>query len=123
LLVNWPRPGTEHFDEAIDLAKKAVKATPTAGNYWVTLGIAHYRAGQWRAALTALREAIKLRNGGNSYDWFFLAMVHWRLGDKEQGRKWYEQAVQWMEKNAPHSGELKRNRAEAGELLGIKGRN
>jgi tetratricopeptide (TPR) repeat protein len=123
LLVNWPRPGNEHFDEAIDLAKKAVKATPTAGNYWGTLGIAHYRAGQWRAALTALREAMKLRNGGDSHDWFFLAMVHWRLGEKEQGRKWYDQAVQWMEKNAPHSGELKRNRAEAGELLGIKERN
>jgi hypothetical protein len=47
-------------------------------------------------------------------------MVHWRLGEKEQGRKWYDQAVQWMDKNAPQSAELKRNRAEAAELLGIK---
>jgi tetratricopeptide (TPR) repeat protein len=118
LLVQWPRPGVEHFDEAIDLARKAIKVTPTAGNYWVTLGIAHYRAGQWSAALAAFQQAAKLHKGGDSLDWFFLAMVYWRLGEKEQGRMWYDQAVQWMEKNDPDSGELKRTRAEAAELLG-----
>jgi hypothetical protein len=46
-------------------------------------------------------------------------MVHWRLGEKEQARKWYNQAVRWMEKNAPHSADLKRHRAEAAELMGI----
>ncbi|HUQ70758.1 MAG TPA: hypothetical protein VM165_14610, partial [Planctomycetaceae bacterium] len=120
LLVNWPRPGVDHFEEAIDLAKKAVKATPTAGNYWVTLGIAHYRVRQWSDALTAFQQAAKLRNGGDGLDWLFLAMTHGRLGEKEQGRKWYDQAVQWMEKNDPDDGGLKSMRAEAAELLGIK---
>ncbi|MBA3485567.1 MAG: hypothetical protein H0T51_27550 [Pirellulales bacterium] len=120
LLVNWPRPGVDHFEEAVDLAKKAVKATPTAGNYWVTLGIAHYRARQWSDALVAFQQAAKLRNGGDGLDWLFLAMAHGRLGEKEQGRKWYDQAVQWMEKNDPDDGGLKSMRAEAAELLGIK---
>ena len=120
LLVNWPRPGVDHFEEAIDLAKKAVKATPTAGNYWVTLGIAHYRAGQWSDALAAFQQAAKLRNGGDGLDWLFLAMAHGRLGEKEQGRKWYDQGVEWMEKNNPDDGGLKHMRAEAAELLGIK---
>jgi tetratricopeptide (TPR) repeat protein len=120
LLVNWPRPGVDHFEEAIDLAKKAVKATPTAGNYWGTLGIAHYRTGQWSDALAAFQQAAKLRNGGDGLDWLFLAMAHGRLGEKEQGRKWYDQAVQWMEKNDPDDGGLKSMRAEAAELLGIK---
>ena len=105
---------------AIDLAKKAVKATPTAGNYWITLGIAHYRAGPWSDALVAFQQAAKLRNGGDGLDWLFLAMAHGRLGEKEQGRKWYDQAVEWMEKNDPDDGGLKHMRAEAAELLGVK---
>ena len=120
LLVNWPRPGIDHFEEAIELAKKAVNTTPTAGNYWITLGIAHYRAGQWSDALAAFQQAVKLRNGGDGVDWLFLAMTHGRLGEKEQGRKWYDQGVEWMEKNAPDDGGLKHMRAEAAELLGIK---
>jgi uncharacterized protein HemY len=120
LLVHWPRPGVDHFEEAVDLAKKAVKATPTAGNYWVTLGIAHYRAGQWSDALTAFQQAIKLRKGGDRRDWFFLAMVYGRLGEKQQARKWYDQALQGMDKNDPESSEVNRLRAEAATLLGIQ---
>jgi len=120
LLVNWPRPGVDHFEEALELAKKAVKATPTAGNYWITLGIAHYRVEQWSDALTAFQQAAKLRDGGDGLDWLFLAMAHGRLGEKEQGRKWYDQGVAWMEKNNPDDGGLKHMRAEAAKLLGIK---
>ena len=120
LLVNWPRPGIDHFEEAVDLAKKAVKTTPTAGNYWLTLGMAHYWAGQWSDALTAFKEAMKLRNGGDSLEWFYLAMIHGRLGEKEQARKWYDQALQWMEKNDPDNGGLKFLRNEAAQLLRIK---
>ena len=120
LLVNWPHAGKEHFEEAIDLAKKAVKATPTAGNYWGTLGMAHYRAGQWSDALVAFKQAAKLRNGGDGLDWLFLAMAHGRLGDKEEGRKWYDKGVEWMEKNHSDDGGLKHMRAEAAELLGVK---
>jgi hypothetical protein len=50
---------------------------------------------------------------------FFLAMAHWRLGDKEQGRKSYDQAVDWMEKNKPKDEELRQFRDEAAELLEI----
>jgi serine/threonine protein kinase/tetratricopeptide (TPR) repeat protein len=127
LLAYWPRPGVDHFEEAVDLAKKAVQAAPTAAKYWDTLGIAHYRSGQWSEALTAFQEAMKLRNGGDSLEWLYLAMIHGRLGEKEQARKWYEQALQWMEQNAPDNSELKHLRtelknirAEAAELLGIK---
>jgi tetratricopeptide (TPR) repeat protein len=119
-LVHWPRAEVDHFEEAIELAKKAVKATPTAGNYWGTLGVAHYRAGQWSDALAAFQKATKLRNGGNGLDWVYLAMIHWRLGEQKQARKWYDQALQWMKKNDPRNRELKRIRSEAAELLGIK---
>ncbi len=57
--------------------------------------------------------------GGNSFDWFFLAMAQWNLGEKEEARKWYDQAVEWMETKQPDDKELARFRAEAAELLGI----
>ena len=62
---------------------------------------------------------MELRKGGDSNDWFFLAMAHWQLSDKEQARKWYDQAVEWMEKNKPEDEELLRFRAEAAALLGL----
>jgi hypothetical protein len=45
-------------------------------------------------------------------------MTHWRLGDRSEARRCYEQAVGWMEKNAPQNEELRRFRAEAATLLG-----
>lgn len=44
-------------------------------------------------------------------------MAHWQLGDQDEARKFYDQAVEWMEKNKPQDEELKRFRAEAAELL------
>ncbi len=120
LLVNWPRPGVDHFEEAVDLAKQAVKTTPAAGNYWCTLGMAHYWAGQWSDALVAFEQAAKLHNGGDSLDRFYLAMVYGRLGEKEKGRESYDQAVEWMEKNDPDNKGFKWLRNEAAELLSIK---
>ena len=46
-------------------------------------------------------------------------MARWQLGEKEQARKWYDKAVQWMDKNKPKDEELRRFRKEAEELLGI----
>ena len=47
-------------------------------------------------------------------------MAHWQLGDKNQARKWYDQAVAWMDKNQPKDDELRRFRAEAEELLKVE---
>ena len=58
-------------------------------------------------------------------DWFFLAMAHQQLGNKDEARKWYDQAVKWMEKprekNAgPSEDELRRFQVEAAEVLGVQ---
>ena len=76
--------------------------------------------GEWKAAIEALTKSMELRKGGDSNDWFFLAMAHWQLGDKTQARSWYDKAVPWMEKNQPKNEELLRFRAEAAALLGLK---
>jgi uncharacterized protein HemY len=102
--------------------RKAILLDPTlsTANYWRTLGAARYRAGNWKEAIAALERSMELRNGGDSSDWFFLAMAHWRLGEKEKARQWYDQAVQWMEKNQPKNEELGRFRKEAEGLLKAK---
>jgi eukaryotic-like serine/threonine-protein kinase len=68
----------------------------------------------------ALDKSMQLGSGGDSFDRFFLAMAHWKLGDKEQARKWYALGVQWMEKNELRNEELRRFRAEAAEVLEIE---
>ena len=38
-----------------------------------------------------------MQAGGSSFDWFFLAMAHRRLGDRDEARMWFDRAVQWMD--------------------------
>ena len=104
--------------DAVALAQEAVGSTSVPKHYLNTLGVAHYRTGNWAEALKALQKSAQLQ-GDNSFDFFFLAMSHWRLGNRDDARQWYDKAVAWMEKNKPNDEELKRFRAEAEELLGI----
>jgi tetratricopeptide (TPR) repeat protein len=115
-------PGAEFPDPKVPvaLARKAVELAPKAGSFWNTLGVAHYRAGNYRDAVAALKKSSELNAGHERFEWFFLAMAHWRLGDREQARTWYDKAVAWMDKHMPDNDELKRFRAEAAELLGVK---
>jgi tetratricopeptide (TPR) repeat protein len=106
--------------QAVELAKKAVELAPDAGSNWNTLGVAHYRAGDWKAAVTTLEKAVQLRSGGTGSDWFFLAMSHWKLNSKDRARQAYDRAVRWMDKHAAQDEEQRRFRAEAAELLGIE---
>jgi tetratricopeptide (TPR) repeat protein len=119
-LATTSEPGLRDHALAMRLAKKAVMAREKSGNYWNTLGVAHYRNGNFRAAIAALEKAMRFRGGGQSFDWFFLAMAHWPLGDRAMARKWYNQAVQWMRNHLPADGELRRFRAEAADLIGAK---
>jgi serine/threonine protein kinase/tetratricopeptide (TPR) repeat protein len=119
-LATCPDPKLRNGSWAVELARKAVGLEPEQGSWWNTLGAAQYRAGDWKAAIDALTKAMELRLGGDPWDWFFLAMAHWRLGHKEEARRWYDQSVAGMQKNFPHHEELRRFRAEAEELLEIK---
>jgi eukaryotic-like serine/threonine-protein kinase len=105
---------------AIELAKEIVARLPKVRISWNTLGAAHLCAGDWKSAIAALEKSIELGNGGDSNDWFFLAMAHWQLGKKDEGNEWYDKAVKWMDKNQPKNPELLRFRKEAATLLGVK---
>lgn len=105
---------------AVELAGKAVEKAPRAER-WNTLGVAYYRAGNWKAAIEALEMAETLASDQHlAFDGFFLAMGFWRTDRQGEARRWYDQSVQWMEKNRPGNAELIRFRAEAEEVLNIK---
>jgi tetratricopeptide (TPR) repeat protein len=101
------------------------------GNYWNTLGVAHYRAGNVKEAHAALQKSLDVAEGGECRtkgeddryvceDWLFLAMVNWKLGRKVEARKLYDRAAAWMEEKAPSKElEIHGFRSEAATTLGI----
>jgi serine/threonine protein kinase/Flp pilus assembly protein TadD len=119
LLATCPDLKLRDSEEALRHAKKAVELAPGSGKNWNTLGAAQYRNGDWKAAIEALMKSAQLSGEGSSFDFFFLAMAHWKLNEKERARAWYAQAVAWMDKNSSQNEELKRFRVEATALLGV----
>ena len=123
LLATLAEPALRDPDRAVSMAREAVELKPQVGGFRNTLGAALYRAGRWKDAIAALEKSMELRKSGDSFDWFFLAMVHSRLGEKDKARELYDRAVHWMDKNQPTNEELRRFQAEASELLELKAKN
>jgi tetratricopeptide (TPR) repeat protein len=82
--------------QAVELAKKAVAQFPKNWAFRNTLGAAHYRAGNWQKSLAALEKAMQQGGGGNSFDYFFAAMAHQRLGHSQEARQWLSKATLTM---------------------------
>jgi tetratricopeptide (TPR) repeat protein len=77
----------------VRLAEIALQGTTGAGKAAVlnTLGAALYRAGRFDEAIRRLQEGIQLRNGRSvAQDWAFLAMAHFRLGHRDEARRWLD---------------------------------
>jgi tetratricopeptide (TPR) repeat protein/serine/threonine protein kinase len=127
LLATCPEPRARDPRRAVELGSKAIAAAPKAGLCWQTLGVARYRAGEWKGAVAALDRSVELRGGGDAVDHLFLAMAYRRLGDPDRARAAYDRAVQWLEKtkeslnkNKPQAETLNGFRGEAEEVLGLK---
>jgi tetratricopeptide (TPR) repeat protein len=115
-LLTCPDVSCRACAEGLDLAQQAAQAAPQVGQIQNTLGVAHYRAGDYPAAAAALTRSVRSSAGGTCEDWFFLAMTHWQLGNLETARRWYIKAIQGMSRK-PDNDELRLIRAEAAELL------
>jgi len=123
-LVSYADLAPSHFERAMLLMKKAVEEEPGNGFYWNTLGVAHYRAREWAAAIAALEESMRLLSAKEdsarfeSQNTFFLAMASHQHGRHFEATAWYDKAVAWMDKYQSGDEELRRFRAAAATLLG-----
>jgi serine/threonine protein kinase/Flp pilus assembly protein TadD len=102
---------------AVGLAEKAVASSPQNATFLHTLGMAQYRQAQWQAAIASLNKAKQLCGESDESDWLFLAMAHWRLGDKKTAQACYERAVEILKRYEWPPAEAARWRAEAAALL------
>lgn len=106
---------------ATELAKEVVQYPPKSGDKWTTLGVAYYRAGDWKNAIAALERSEALTPGGfTTANVFFLAMSYWKLGEKEKARTFFDRAANSVPISSRMTQrELMRIRTEAAGLLGI----
>ncbi len=120
ILATSTDPKLRDAVQAVGWAKKAVQRAPNVRSFWITLGVAFYRAGDWKGSIAAMEKSVALGKGAAAYDWFMLAMAHWQQGDKEEARRLYDRGMQWMEKNAPRNEDLRRFQTEAAKVLELK---
>ena len=125
----WPLVAAEDEQKrnakvALQLAQELVALVPDGYFVARTLGVAHYRNEDWQASIDELQRATggKLKARGentthHAIPWFFLAMAHWQLNEKDKAREYFDQAVQWMEENDSDNVELNRFRQEAERLI------
>ncbi len=117
-LATGPEPGLRDAAMALRLARKVVAARPESASYRNTLGVAYFRHGDDPAAVAELEKSASMAGGGSPLDWFYLAMAHWRLGDRDKARSYFDRSVAWIVTRKSHDEELGRFHAEAQALLG-----
>jgi WD40 repeat protein/tetratricopeptide (TPR) repeat protein len=86
------------FTPLVRLDEQVLAKHPRNWYFLTTLGAALYRAGRFEEATRKLDEACKAHgNGGNAYNWLFLAMAQHRLGNANEGRRWLAKSSEWLE--------------------------
>ncbi len=105
-------------EESVALARRALDLVPNDGNTWNTLAVALFRAGWFAEAESAFDRSMKLRVGGDSYDWFFLALLCKAQSRDEDADRWYHRAIDWRAQYRPLDRELYRFHVEAAKALG-----
>jgi tetratricopeptide (TPR) repeat protein len=121
LLATCPEAAVRDPGEAVELANNATARKPESSRSWNTLGAAYCADGNWAEAIAALEKSAGLNQGGGGFDWCFLAIAHGHLGHADVARNFYDRAVDWTQTNKPRDPVLLRLRAEAAELLGVRG--
>ncbi len=114
-----PAPQFRDEARAVRLAKQLLRQNPTVAEYWSLLGMAQCRQGDWANASEALQKAVEL-DSTDPFAPLFLAILHWKQGDKEQARSEYDKAEKISAKCNSDDFHLRRCRSEARALLGLE---
>jgi Flp pilus assembly protein TadD len=106
---------------AIHLARQTTVWEPNEASGWRTLGVAHFRLGDWPVAAAALKKALELDRNEEPLEVFFLAATDQLRGNPEQARRRFGEAVRLMDRDhdrdANQQAELRRVREEVSQVL------
>lgn len=119
LLATCPEAALRDPGEAVRQSRRSLELAPQFGSAWTTLGVAYFRLGDCDEAQSALYRSMELRDEGDATEWFFLAMIHWRMGRHERAREWFTKAARWTRMHPRHDAELYRIEVEAAAALGL----
>jgi serine/threonine protein kinase len=132
LLIACPDEKARDPKAAVAVAKKALERGPRTSREACLslLGRAHYRAGEWQASVQALDKTVRSAGGPGCVGLLYLAMAHWKLGNKEQANRWFDHGDRMLQsllmdertlKQFAHQVEATRRlHTEAALLLGRK---
>ncbi len=119
-LATCPREEFRDREAAVKYARQSLDLGPNEAATWNTLGVAYFRLEAWDDALSAFYRSMDLSDEGSSADWFFLAMIHKRLGHEARALEWYNKAARAITAGDPQQyDELYRFETEAAALLGL----
>src|SRR5262249_50270345 len=111
------------WDVALRLAHKAVELEPHNYSYQNTLGVTHYRLGQYDEAARRLEANLPRNRDHAAFDLYFLAMSYHHLGQPVRARAFFATANASVKSSAARGKqqqeELASFRMEAERVLGI----
>jgi tetratricopeptide (TPR) repeat protein len=99
MVVRLPGQTPQVYAAALRQANAAVEAAPDNGYFINTLGVAQYRMEQYPEAFATLTKSDKLnatKNGSIPADLAFLAMVKYKLGQKEEAKEDLERLRKYL---------------------------
>jgi len=124
LLIAEKDPDPSRLDRAIGLSEEAVQLAPQLASFWNTLGIARYRNRDYYKAIHALSRSVSLNeDGGNAFDFYYLALANHALGYSKLAADWFDRAESWARRNPGMATLVRAARAEAIASLSEVGRH
>ena len=115
-LISNPDQRLQNTSEAIQLAEGATKTSPNNARYWKTLGVAYFRAKDFRKSTEALENSLSIESA-NEHVLLFLAMSLAKAGQQESALKYFEQATTMHERQTNPDAELARCYEEAKRMI------
>jgi serine/threonine protein kinase len=118
-LASAPDPRFRDLPRAVAIATRTAERNPDARGSWSALGMAHYRAGEYRAAIAACERLLQRPDSFAGEAELFLAMARWQLGERDAAREHYARGAAWSDRHVLPIAQVVRLRREAAALLGI----
>ena len=121
LLILEPDVNQERSDQAVKYAEEAVQLIPDHAPCWNTLGISYYRRRDFYKAIHALSRAVSnAEDGGNAFDFYYLALANHALGYFAPASEWLNRADAWTAKHPECATPLQPVLAEVAQVFGTQ---